>query len=70
MTLPQATEIRQVKYLHNIVKQNHRFMKQRAKLGLGFGSFNTARRRLKSHEAITRMRKDRIRDVDHDDILG
>ncbi len=39
--LPQAVELRQVKYLNNIVEQDHRFMKRRVKPGLGFFSFET-----------------------------
>jgi transposase-like protein len=34
-TLPQACELRQVKYLNNIVKQDHRFIKRLVKPGPG-----------------------------------
>jgi transposase-like protein len=40
--LPQETELRQVKYLNNLIEQDHRFIKRRTNPGLGFGSFNTA----------------------------
>jgi transposase-like protein len=43
-TMPQETELRQVKYLNNLIEQDHRFIKRRTNPGLGFGSFNTARR--------------------------
>ena len=36
--LPEAVELRQVKYLNNIVEQDHRFIKRRVKPGLGFFS--------------------------------
>ena len=40
--LPEACEVRQIKYLNNIVEQDHRFIKRRVKPGLGFQSFHTA----------------------------
>jgi len=46
-SLPEETELRPVKYLNNLVEQDHRHIKRLVKPGLGFGSFNTARRTLK-----------------------
>ena len=40
--LPESVELRQNKYLNNIVEQDHRGIKRLAKPGMGFGSFNTA----------------------------
>ncbi len=68
--LPKATETRQVKYLNNIVEQDHRFIKRRVKPGLGFGSFNTARRTLKGYEAMNMIRKGQINDIDKGDVIG
>ena len=68
--LPETTETRQVKYLNNIVEQDHRFIKRRIKPGLGFGSFNTARRTLKGYEAMNMIRKGQIKDIDKEDVLG
>jgi len=45
--LPETTELRQVKYLNNRVEQDHRFIKRLTKPGMGFASFNTARRTLR-----------------------
>jgi len=45
--LTTTTELRQVKYLNNRVEQDHRFIKRLTKPGMGFGSFNTARRTLR-----------------------
>ena len=42
--LPKKCKLRQVKYLNNIVEQDHRNIKRLSKLGMGFGSFNTALR--------------------------
>lgn len=41
-TLEEATELRQKKYLNNIIEQDHRPIKRLVNLGLGFKSFNTA----------------------------
>ena len=42
--LPKTSKLRPVKYLNNIVEQDHRFIKRLVNPGMGFGSFNTARR--------------------------
>ena len=62
--LPETTETRQSKYLNNTVEQDHRFIKRRVKPGLGFGSFNTARRTLKGYEAMNMIRKGQIEGAD------
>lgn len=41
-TIEEATELRQKKYLNNIIEQDHRPIKRLVNLGLGFKSFNTA----------------------------
>ena len=69
-SLSKSTETRQIKYLNNIVEQDHRFIKRRVKPGLGFGSFNTARRTLKGYEAMNMIRKGQIKDVERGDVLG
>ena len=46
------SRLRQVKYLNNIVEQDHRRMKRPVRLGLGFGSLPTARRTLAGYEAM------------------
>ncbi len=43
-TLSETIQLRQKKYLNNIIEQDHRFIKRLTKPGMGFGSFNTARR--------------------------
>lgn len=68
--LPKTAETRQVKYLNNTIEQDHRFIKRRIKPGLGFGSFNTARRTLKGYEAINMIRKGQIDGIDKGDIIG
>ncbi len=59
-TLAKTTELRHNKYLHNIVEQDHRFIKRLVNSGMGFGSFNTARRTLKGYEAMNMIRKGQV----------
>jgi len=40
--LPATCDLRQSKYLNNLVEQDHRFIKRLVKLGMGFFSFETA----------------------------
>jgi transposase, IS6 family len=40
--MPDGCELRQSKYLNNLVEQDHRFIKRLVKLGMGFFSFETA----------------------------
>ena len=40
--MPDACELRQSKYLNNLIEQDHRFIKRLVKLGMGFFSFETA----------------------------
>jgi len=69
-TLPKTTELRPVKYLNNIVEQDHRFIKRLVNSGMGFGSFNTARRTLRGYEAMNMIRKGQIQGVEKGDILA
>jgi len=48
--LPQSVELRPRRYLNNIVEQDHRFIKRLVRPGMGFGSFNTARRTLRRYK--------------------
>ena len=69
-TLPKRTKLRQVKYLNNIIEQDHRFIKRLTKPGMGFQSFNTARRTIRGIEAMNMIRKGQIQGVERGDVLG
>ena len=69
-TLPENTELRPVKYLNNIVEQDHRAIKRLVNPGMGFGSFNTARRTLRGYEAMNMIRKGQIQGIEKGDIKG
>ena len=55
--LSVASQLRQCKHLNNIVEQCRRFIKRRVNPGLGFFSFNTARRNIGGYEAMNIIRK-------------
>ncbi len=66
--IADSCDLRQVKYLNNLVEQDHRFIKRLVKPGLGFFSFETAWRTLRGYEAMNMMRKGQIQGVEKGDI--
>ena len=56
----QQIEIRQVKYLNNIVEQDHRFIKKRTKPMLGFKSFRSAKINITGIENIRIIQKGQL----------
>lgn len=54
-------KIRQCKYLNNIVEQDHRFIKWRIQNGLGFKSFESAKKTLAGIEVVHMLRKNQMR---------
>jgi transposase-like protein len=69
-TLSKSCELRQNKYLNNTVEQDHRFIKRLVNPGMGFGSFNTARRTLKGYEAMNMIRKGQILGIEKGDVVS
>lgn len=53
-------EIRQCKYLNNIVEQDHRFIKKLIARGLGFKEFESAKRTLSEIEIVHMIRKNQL----------
>lgn len=68
--VPATCELRQVKYLNNLIEQDHRFIKRRVKPGLGFVSFETAWQTLQGYEVMHMMRKGQLQGVAQGDIRG
>jgi len=62
-------ELRQVKYLNNLVEQDHRFIKRLTKPGMGFFSFETAWRTLQGFESMNMMRKGQLQGVNKGDVV-
>jgi transposase-like protein len=59
----RRSQLRQVKFLNNIVEQEHRRVKRLVRPGLGFGSFWTARRTSAGYKVMAMVRKGQIRKV-------
>jgi CRP/FNR family transcriptional activator FtrB len=57
------SRLRQVKYLNNILEQDHRQIKRLTGPGLGFGRFWTARRTLAAFEATAMIRRGQFRKI-------
>jgi transposase-like protein len=68
--LDKDSELRQIKYLNNLIEQDHRFIKRLVKPGLGFKSFHTARRTIQGYEMMNVIRKGQINSVRKGDIFG
>jgi IS6 family transposase len=69
-SIPASCELRQSKYLNNLVEQDHWFIKRLVKPGLGFFSFETATKTLQGYEVINMMRKGQLQGVDKGDVRG
>ena len=68
--LPKRSKLRAVKYLNNLIEQDHRSVKRLTKPGMGFGSFYTARRTLKGFESMNMIRKGQVEGVEKGDVMG
>ncbi len=66
--IPESCELRQVKYLNNMIEQDHRFIKRLTKPGMGFFSFETAWRTLQGYEMMNMMRKGQMQGVGKGDV--
>ena len=64
------SKLRQVKYLNNIVEQDHRRVKRLVRPGLGFKRFRTAWRTLVGYETLAMMRKGQVKGIDGNDIVA
>ncbi len=61
--IPEGCQLRQCKYLNNLVEQDHRFIIRLVKPGTGFFSFETAWRTLQGYEAMNMIRKGQMQGV-------
>jgi transposase, IS6 family len=68
--IPERCELRQVKYLNNMIEQDHRFIKRLTKPGMGFFSFETAWRTLQGFEIMNMIRKGQVQGVAKGDVKG
>jgi transposase-like protein len=62
--------LRRVKYLNNIIEQDHRFIKKKVRSSQCFKSFHTAEQTLEGIEAVNMMRKGQIKRLAGSDAQG
>jgi len=62
--------LRQVKYLNNIVEQDHRRIQRLVRPGIGFKRFRTAWRTLIGYETLARMTKGQVKRIGGNDIVA
>jgi IS6 family transposase len=68
--LPSDCKLRRVKYLNNIIEQDHRFIKKKVRASQCFKKFQTAERTLEGIEAVNMMRKDQVKRLSRNDAMG
>ena len=68
--IDSETELRQSKYLNNIIEQDHRKIKRIVKPMMGFKSFNSARRTLSGIETMNMIRKGQVNGINRGDSLS
>lgn len=61
--VPKVCKLRRVKYLNNVIEQEHRFIKKKVRASQCFKSFHTAERTLEGIEAINMIRKDQVKRI-------
>jgi transposase-like protein len=68
--VPKDCKLRRVKYLNNVIEQDHRFIKKKVRSSQCFKSFHTAERTLEGIEAVNMMRKGQVKRLAGNDARG
>lgn len=68
--LPSDCKLRRVKYLNNIIEQDHRAVRKRWRAMQCFRTFHTAERALEGVEALYMLRKGQVKRLDGRDSVG
>jgi IS6 family transposase len=69
-TLPSDCKLRRVKYLNNVIEQDHRFIKKKVRASQCFKRFHTAERTLEGIEAVNMIRKGQVKRLAGSDSQG
>jgi transposase-like protein len=69
-TLPSDCKLRRVKYLNNVIEQDHRFIKKKVQASQYFKRFHTAERTLEGIEAVNMIRKGQVKKLAGSDAMG
>jgi IS6 family transposase len=67
--LPHDCKLRRVKYLNNVIEQDHRFIKKKVRAAQCFKRFHTAERTLEGIEAMNMIRKGQVKRLDMKDAV-
>jgi transposase-like protein len=68
--VPKDCKFRRVKYLNNVIEQDHHFVKKEVRASQCFKSFYTGERTLEGIEAISMMRKGQVKRLAGSDARG
>jgi len=68
--VPKDCQLRRVKYLNNVIEQDHRFIKKKVRASQCFKSFHTAERTLEGIEAVNMIRKGQVKRLSGNDTQG
>ena len=68
--IPHDCKLRRVKYLNNVIEQDHRFVKKKVRASQCFKSFYTAERTLEGIEAVNMMSKGQVKRLARNDAQG
>jgi transposase-like protein len=68
--VPKDCKLRRVKYLNNVIEQDHRFIKKKVRASQCFKSFYTAERTLEGIESINMIRKGQVKRLAGSDVQG
>jgi transposase-like protein len=68
--VPKDCMLRRVKYLNDVIEQDHRFIKKKMRASQCFKSFHTAERTLDGIEAMNMMREGQVKRLAGSDARG
>jgi transposase-like protein len=68
--VPKDCKLRRVKYLNNVIEQDHRFINKKVRASQCFKRFHTAERTLEGIEAVNMMRKGQVKRLAGRDARG
>ena len=68
--IPETTELRQVKYLNNVLEQDHRFCKRRIRYSQWLQTFGTAEATIAGYESMHMIRKGQVKGIERKDALS
>ena len=68
--ISSEAKLRLIKYLNNIIEQDHRFLKRRIRYSLWLQHFETAEATILGYESMHMLRKGQVKGVGRNDIVS